>query len=54
MNMTPIKLEQQLRSQFDIKCIYDLGKMSQSPKTLFKALSDVYQARYKQNDRIVF
>ena len=54
MNMTPIKLEQQLRSQFDIKCIYDLGKMSQSPNTLFKALSDVYQARYKQNDRIVF
>ena len=54
MTVTLAELKQQLKSQFDLKLICDLGKMSNSPNALFKALDDVYQEKYKPNDRIVF
>ena len=54
MTMNLAELEQQLKSQFDLKLICDLGEMSGSPNALFKALNDVYQKRYEPNDRIVF
>lgn len=54
MTINLAELEQQLKSQFDLKLICDLGEMSSSPNALFKALSDVYQETYEPNDRIVF
>jgi len=54
MTVTLAELKQQLKSQFDLKLICDLGKMSNSPNALFKALSDVYQENYEPKDRIVF
>lgn len=54
MIMTQTELEQQLRSQFDLKLICDLGEISNSPTALFKTLDNVYQDRYEPNDRIVF
>ena len=54
MSMTLLELEQQLRSQFNLKLICDLSDVSHSPNALFKALSNVYQDRYESNDRIVF
>jgi len=54
MTINLAKLEQHLKSQFDLKLICDLGKISGSPNALFKALSDVYQESYEPNDRLVF
>jgi MoaA/NifB/PqqE/SkfB family radical SAM enzyme len=48
------KLEENLKSQFDVKLFCDLGELSASHNGLFKALSAVYQPVYGQNDRIVF
>ena len=54
MTVNLAELEQQLKFQFDLKLICDLGEMSSSPNALFKTLNDVYQERYEPNDRIVF
>jgi radical SAM protein with 4Fe4S-binding SPASM domain len=54
MTVTLAELKQQLKSQFDLKLICDLGEMSNSPNALFKALDDVCQEKYQPNDRIVF
>lgn len=54
MTTTAIALEQQLRSEFDIKLMCDLGQVSTSPGALFKLLHSVYQTAYDPNQRIVF
>ncbi len=47
-------LEQQLKSQFELKAMVDIGEFSRSPNGLFKLLHKVYQPSYQPNDRIVF
>jgi radical SAM protein with 4Fe4S-binding SPASM domain len=54
MNITATALEQELRSQFDIRAMYDLGEISSSPTILFKLLQEIYQEQYNHRDRIVF
>ena len=54
MNTTVLELEQQLKSQFNVKVMCDLGDLSSSPTALFKILQEIYQEQYDQNDRIVF
>jgi MoaA/NifB/PqqE/SkfB family radical SAM enzyme len=54
MTTTTTALKQQLRSQFNIKSMCDLGEISSSPTILFKLLQEIYQEQYNHNDRIVF
>ena len=54
MNITVNTLEQQLRSQFNIKAMCDIGKLSSSPTALFKLLHGIYQEQYDHRARIVF
>lgn len=54
MTSTAIALEQQLRSEFDVKLMCDLGLVSNSPNALFKLLNDAYQLSYEPNQRIIF
>jgi radical SAM protein with 4Fe4S-binding SPASM domain len=54
MTITISALEKQLRSQFDIKAMCDLGEISSSPTILFKLLQEIYQEEYAHRDRIVF
>lgn len=54
MTITINELTEQLKSQFDVKFICDLGEMSTSPTKLFKLLDSAYQKEYKSNDRLVF
>ena len=54
MTVSCQKLEQRLRSKFDIKAICDIGDLSSSPNGLFKLLHSIYQPGYQPTDRIVF
>jgi radical SAM protein with 4Fe4S-binding SPASM domain len=52
---TPLhELENQLKSQFNVKAMCDIGTMTTSPNVLFKLLHSVYQNSYSPTDRIVF
>lgn len=52
--MTVEELENQLKSNYDIKLFLDIGEVSVNPGSLFKILDNTYQAHYEPNDRIVF
>jgi radical SAM protein with 4Fe4S-binding SPASM domain len=52
--MTPLDLEQQLKLEFNIKSMCDIGEMSTSSNGLFKLLHSIYQDNYSPTDRIVF
>jgi MoaA/NifB/PqqE/SkfB family radical SAM enzyme len=48
------ELEQQLKLQFNIKIMCDVGELSTDPSALFKLLQSAYQEKYNQDDRLVF
>jgi len=54
MTISALELELQLRSEFDVKIMQDMGELSTAPNALFKLLNSVYQEKYELNDRLVF
>lgn len=54
MTISTQELEQQLKSEFNVKVMCDIGEMSTSPNGLFKLLHSIYQDSYGPADRIVF
>jgi radical SAM protein with 4Fe4S-binding SPASM domain len=54
MTISILELEQQLKTQFNVKVICDLGDLSTGANNLFKLLDSCYQDKYENNDRFIF